>query len=160
HTVVTVTTPGSHSRRTAAAREGPETGEERETHRRPNLAPFADDPDCWLVASIEEYDRESGLARMGPIFRERVLSPPQAPLITSAADALAVTLNETGRVDPERLAELLEREPETALADLGAAVFRNPVTGNWETADSYLSGSVRTKLAAAKAAATLDPQYE
>ena len=50
----------------------PETGEERETHRRPNLAPFADDPDCWLVASIEDYDLDSGLARMGPIFRERV----------------------------------------------------------------------------------------
>ncbi len=51
-----------------------EAGEERETHRRPNLAPFADDPDCWLVASIEEYDLESGLARMGPIFRERVMA--------------------------------------------------------------------------------------
>ena len=54
----------------------PETGDERETHRRPNLAPFADDPDCWLVASIEDYDLESGLARMGPIFRERVIAPP------------------------------------------------------------------------------------
>ena len=79
HTVVSVTTD-------------PETGEERETHRRPNLAPFADDPDCWLVASIEDYDLESGLARMGPIFRERVIAPPAAPLIATAADALAVTL--------------------------------------------------------------------
>ena len=33
-----------------------ETGEISETVRRPNLAPFLDDPDCWLVASIEEYD--------------------------------------------------------------------------------------------------------
>jgi len=32
----------------------PETGDERETHRRPNLSQFADDPDCWLVASIED----------------------------------------------------------------------------------------------------------
>ena len=106
HTVVTVTTDA-------------ETGEERETHRRPNLAPFADDPDCWLVASIEDYDLESGLARMGPIFRERVIAPPAAPLITTAADALAVTLNEIGRVDLDHLAELLDREPETALAQLG-----------------------------------------
>ena len=30
-----------------------ETGEVSETIRRPNLAPFLDDPDCWLVASIE-----------------------------------------------------------------------------------------------------------
>ena len=106
----------------------PETGEERETHRRPNLAPFADDPDCWLVASIEDYDLESGLARMGPIFRERVIAPPAAPLITTAADALAVTLNEIGRVDLDHLAELLERDPDDALAQLGDAVFRNPRT--------------------------------
>jgi N12 class adenine-specific DNA methylase len=146
HTVVSVTTDA-------------ETGEERETHRRPNLAHFADDPDCWLVASIEDYDVESGLARKGPIFSERVIAPPATPLITSAADALAVTLSETGRVDPDHLADLLEREPETALAQLGATVFRNPRTEAWETADAYLSGAVRTKLAIAEAAAARDPHY-
>jgi N12 class adenine-specific DNA methylase len=136
-----------------------ETGEERETHRRTNLAPFADDPDCWLVASIEDYDLESGLARMGPVFRERVIAPPSAPLIATAADALAVTLNETGRVDIDHLAERLDRDPEAALAQLGEAVFRNPLTESWETDDAYLSGSVRTKLAQAEAAAERDPQY-
>ena len=146
HTVVSVTID-------------PETYEERETHRRPNLAPFADDPDCWLVASIEDYDLESGLARMGAIFRERVIAPPSAPLIATAADALAVTLNETGRVDIDHLAELLDRDPETALAQLGDAVFRNPCTEAWETDDAYLSGSVRTKLALAEAAHERDPQY-
>ena len=146
HTVISVTTD-------------PETGEERETHRRPNLAPFADDPDCWLVASIEDHDLESGLARMGAIFRERVIAPPSAPLIATAADALAVTLNETGRVDVDHLAELLDRDPETALAQLGEAVFRNPGTEAWETDDAYLSGSVRTKLAFAEAAAERDPHY-
>ena len=147
HTVVSVATDA-------------ETGEERESHRRPNLSPFADDPDCWLVASIESYDLESGLARMGPVFRERVIAPPAAPQITSAADALAVSLSTLGRVDPDHLAELLERDPEAALADLGPAVFRNPRTGLWETADAYLSGAVRTKLASAEAAAADDPHYE
>ncbi len=146
HTVVSVT-------------PDPDTGEERETHRRPNLAPFADDPDCWLVASIEDYDLESGLARMGPIFRERVIAPPAVPLIATAADALAVTLNETGRVDVDHLAELLDRDAETALAQLGETVFRNPATEAWETDDAYLSGAVRTKLAIAAAAAERDPQY-
>nr|WP_294506281.1 helicase-related protein [uncultured Rhodopila sp.] len=146
HTVVSVTADA-------------DSGEERETHRRPNLAPFADDPDCWLVASIEDYDLETGLARPGPIFRERVIAPPAAPLIATAADALAVTLNETGRVDIDHLAELLDRDPDTALAQLGDTVFRNPLTGALETDDAYLSGSVRTKLAIAEAAAKRDPQY-
>ena len=38
--------------------------------------PLRDDPDCWLVASIEDYDLETGLARKGPIFSERVIAPP------------------------------------------------------------------------------------
>lgn len=137
-----------------------ETGEERETHRRPNLAPFADDPDCWLVASIEDYDLESGLARMGPVFRERVIAPPATPLITSATDALAVTLSAVGKVDLDHVAELLERDPDSALAELGSAVFRNPRSEQWETADCYLSGPVRTRLMVAEEAASRDPQYE
>ncbi|EQD31665.1 DNA methylase, partial [mine drainage metagenome] len=81
------------------------------------------------------------------------------PLIATAADALAVTLNETGRVDIDHLAELLDRDSESALAQLGEAVFRDPETEAWETDDAYLSGAVRTKLARAVAAAERDPRY-
>jgi hypothetical protein len=77
--------------------EDEETGEVRETHRRTNLAPFADDPDCWLVASIEDDDLESNSAKPGAIFTERVIAPPPAPVITSAIDAFAVVLNERAR---------------------------------------------------------------
>jgi N12 class adenine-specific DNA methylase/adenine-specific DNA methylase len=147
HTIVTVITDK-------------ETGEERETHRRTNLAPFADDPDCWLVASIENYDLETGLARQGAVFRDRVIAPPAAPLIATAADALAVTLNERGRVDIDSIADLLEQDSEAALAQLGTTIFRNPATQGWETADAYLSGPVRSKLAAAIAAAEDDPQFQ
>ena len=98
---------------------------------------------------------------MGPIFRERVIAPPATPLITTAADALAVTLNESRprrSRPPGRAAGAAI--PDTALAELGEAVFRNPPTDKWETADAYLSGAVRTKLAVAEAAAALDPQFE
>ncbi|RRH81476.1 hypothetical protein EH240_37350, partial [Mesorhizobium tamadayense] len=90
--------------------EDAETGEVREVHRRPNLQPFLDDPDCWLVASIEDYDVETNTARPGPIFTERVIAPPAAPVITSAADALAVVLNERGHVDVDHIAELLHAD--------------------------------------------------
>jgi N12 class adenine-specific DNA methylase/adenine-specific DNA methylase len=143
-----------------SASEDAETGEVRETHRRPNLAPFLDDPDCWLVASIEDYDLETDTARPGPIFTERVIAPPSAPIITSAADALAVVLNERGHVDVDHMAELLHVDPEIVIADLGEAIFRDPETGAWQTDDAYLSGQVRDKLKAAEAAAALDPSFE
>ena len=140
--------------------EDEETGEVRETHRRPNLAPFLDDPDCWLVASIEDYDLENDTARPGPIFSERVISPPAPPVITSATDALAVVLNERGRVDLDHIAELLHRDPDDVVAELGSAIFQDPADGSWQMADAYLSGPVRDRLKAAEAAAALDPAYE
>jgi N12 class adenine-specific DNA methylase/adenine-specific DNA methylase len=140
--------------------EDPETGEVRETHRRPNLQPFLDDPDCWLVASIEDYDIETDTARPGPIFTERVIAPPSAPIITSTADALAVVLNERGHVDIDHIAELLHVDAEIVVADLGDSIFRDPESGAWQTDDAYLSGQVRDKLKAAEAAAALDPAFE
>lgn len=151
---------GSINSTTVSTMEDAETGEVREVHRRPNLQPFLDDPDCWLVASIEDYDLESNTARPGPIFSERVIAPPSAPIITSAADALAVVLNERGQVDPDHVAELLHADVESVIAELGDAIFRVPENGAWQTADAYLSGPVRDKLKAAEAAAALDPSFE
>ncbi len=141
-------------------------GETRETFRRPNLQPFLDDPDVWLVASIEDYDLESRTAKPGPIFRERVLHPETTPVIETAEDALAVTLHETGLVDLDRIAELLGRSRETAIAELGERIFADPEATAamnrdvWVTADAYLSGKIRDKLTAAQAAAALDPRYQ
>jgi N12 class adenine-specific DNA methylase/adenine-specific DNA methylase len=144
---------------TVSIAEDEETGEVRETHRRPNLQPFLDDPDCWLVASIETYDLDTDTAKPGPIFSERVIAPPASPVITSAADALAVVLNERGHVDLDHIAELLHADREAVVTELGDAIFRDPETGSWQTADAYLSGPVRDRLKAAEAAAELDSSF-
>ncbi|GEO86854.1 hypothetical protein GCM10007920_37920 [Ciceribacter naphthalenivorans] len=144
---------------TVSITENEETGEVREIHRQPNLQPFRDDPDCWLVASIEDYNLETDTAKPGPIFSERVISPPAPPVIASPADALAVVLNERGRVDIDHIAELLHRDADAVIADLGDAIFRDPADGSWQASDAYLSGPVRTKLVVAQAAADLDPAF-
>jgi adenine-specific DNA methylase len=140
-----------------------EAGTVTETQRRPNLAPFADDPDCWLVASIEDYDLETGTAKTGPVFSERVIHPPAEPVIVTAADALAVTLAEVGHADMDRISERLRRTREDAAAELGEAVFLDPDGAdgapNWLTADAYLSGAVRGKLTRAEAAAALVQRF-
>jgi len=145
---------------TVSITEDPETAEVRETHRHPNLAPFLDDPDCWLVASIEDYDLDNDTARPGPIVTQRVISPPAPPAIVSAADALAVVLNERGLVDIDHIAELLHRDVVDVIAELDDTIFRDPADGSWQPADAYLSGHVRDKLKVAEAAADLDPAFE
>lgn len=83
-------------------------------------------PDSWLVSSIEEYDLETGKATKGPIFSERVVHAPADPVIVSAADALAVTLAERGVVDMDHIAELLGRDRDTTIAELGETICLEP----------------------------------
>jgi len=148
----------------ATIRVDSETGVESETQRRPNLQPFYDDPDVWLVSSIEEYDEEKQTARMGPIFHERVIHAPSEPEVHSAHDALAVCLHETGGVELPRIAELLGRSEAETLSELGSAVYLDPDRSGpgrdvWIMADEALSGAVRTKLARARDAAASDARY-
>jgi N12 class adenine-specific DNA methylase len=68
-------------------------------------------------------------------------------------------LNERGHVDIDHIAELLHRAVDDVIAELGSAIFRDPASGSWQTADAYLSGPVRDKLKAAEAAAALDLDF-
>lgn len=154
--------PINHTR--TSVREDPETGAKRETQRRPNIQPFLDDPDVWLVASIEDYDEATDTGRMGPIFSERVIHAPAEPEIHGAHDALAVSLHETGRVDVPLMAELLGRSEADTLNELGDSIYLDAEKSGqgrdvWVTADEMLSGAVRTKLARAREAAQGDERF-
>src|SRR5579875_2006377 len=63
------------------------------------------------------------------------------------------------RYSPARLRSAWEAPPRSRLAELADTVFCDPATEEWQTADAYLSGPVRHKLAAARAAAALDRSY-
>ena len=108
-----------------------ETVTPREKPARPSggqtSSPFLDDPDVWLVASIEDYDLGK---RNGEAWADSSASacslPETTPVIETAEDALAVALHETGLVDLDRIAELLGRSRETAIAELGERIFLDP----------------------------------
>lgn len=129
-------------------------------------------PDGGLIAALEvDYQPErtaeqaarSGLpaqkekATPAPILRERVVPKYEpATKAATASDALAITLAERGRVDLERIASLMGTTEAEAAEQLQQGdeplVFQDPETQVWETADAYLSGMVKRKLNAARAA--------
>lgn len=128
-----------------------------------NVRAMADDPDGWFLQGLErgvEVDDKTNWEKMD-IFRQRVAQPYVAPTrAETPKQALLIALRETNRPDPVRIAELLGVERiEDAMQQLGDLVYRNP-GGSWETADQYLSGDVRKKLAQAEAAARNDPTYQ
>jgi N12 class adenine-specific DNA methylase len=127
---------------------------------RENLRAFAGDPDQPLLLSLENYDAERKRATKTAIFERRTLQKyTPASHVDTAAEALAISLNETGGIDWKRMESLTGRNPRQMQFELEGMVYRNP-EGDWETADRYLSGNVRAKLKTAEAAAALDNSYQ
>ena len=127
---------------------------------RENQRAYEGDPDQPLLLSLETYNPETKTATKAAIFTQRTIDRYRPVDHTDgAAEALLVCLNETGRVDWSRIEDLTDKSQGEALEELDTLVFRNPEGGNWETADAYLSGNVRAKLAAAEAATCIDATY-
>jgi N12 class adenine-specific DNA methylase len=127
---------------------------------RENIRAFAGDPDQPLLLSLENYDSETKRATKTAIFERRTLEryKPQDHVET-AAEALAISLNETGGIEWKRMAALTGRTPKQLQRELNSLIYRNP-EGDWETADRYLSGHVRAKLKTAESAASINPTYQ
>ncbi len=126
-----------------------------------NCRAFADDPDAPLLLSLEEsYDDATHKAKKAAIFEKRTLETYQPVLSAeTAAEALAVSLNEYGRLEWGRMSALTGQSITSLQRELGSLVYENPSTSAWETADEYLSGNVRQKLVTARHAANLDKKY-
>ncbi|WP_455361269.1 DEAD/DEAH box helicase family protein [Streptomyces sp. SYSU K21746] len=123
-----------------------------------------DDPDASLLFGLEEWDERTGKGTEQQVLLSRVLEPRRLPVrATSHEDAIALAMEyDGGRLDMARVAGLLGTDAESAaaqVADAGLA-YRDPEQNNaWEPSHRYLSGNVRTKLAAAKKQAVGDPTF-
>ena len=121
--------------------------------RMPNLVKFREDPDAMLVMSLEEYDEVTGKAAKAAIMKQDVVGrKPPVTTVASAEEGLLVSLDQKGAVDLPFIASLYGKPEERVIAELGDLIFRDPESQTWQTADAYLSGNVRAKLAAAEAA--------
>lgn len=80
--------------------------------------------------------------------------------VKTAKEALVVSLCESGDVNIDRIAGLLGKTVKEAAGELAGFIYKNPVTGSYETADAYLSGNVKAKLKEAEDMATIEPEYE
>ena len=121
--------------------------------RMPNLVKFREDPDAMLVMSLEEYDETTGKATKAAIMQKDVVGKtPPVTQVASAEEGLLVSLDQRGSIDLPFIAALYGKPEEQIIAELGDLIFHDPESKTWQTADAYLSGNVRAKLAAAEQA--------
>lgn len=134
----------------------------REDPTWPQISALEDSFDRGISAAVAkstgETPREPSAVK-APIFSRRTQSPYRPPSSASSAkDALATTLGETGRVDMEMMSRLYGKPEAAIIEELGELIFRNPI-GGYETRDHYLSGNVKQKLAIAEDAVLADKQF-
>nr|WP_325259171.1 LPD11 domain-containing protein [uncultured Oscillibacter sp.] len=140
-----------------------------------NKMAFEQDSAYPLLCSLEVLDEDGNLERKADMFTKRTIQNRRAVTsVDTAVEALAVSIGEKARVDLEYMAGLMggpEKIPQI-VADLKGIIFKDPATGpfdldgdresalrGWQTADEYLSGDVRWKLAQARLAAEDHPEF-
>ena len=134
-----------------------ETSDGTMIRRMPNLVKFREDPDAMLVMSLEDYDEVTGKAAKAAIMtRDVVGKTPPVTRVATAEEGLLVSLNQRGTVDMPFIAGLYGKPEAQVTSELGDLIYSDPETKDWQTADAYLSGNVRAKLAAAE---TAGPAY-
>ena len=127
---------------------------------RANSLAFSDDSSYFLLCSLEMLDEENNLKRKADIFTKRTIRPHEAiTSVDTASEALALSISEKACVDMDYMAQLSGKSQEELIDELNGVIFLDPVHGEWQTADEYLSGDVRQKLREAEAAAKDSPGY-
>jgi len=126
-----------------------------------NRRPWINDPDAVLVLASEIYDAETKTAKRASVFSERTLGRRSGAIqCDSPRDALAMCINELGRVDPARIEALARRPWSECREALRGEVYFDPDGGRWDIAARYLAGHIPRKLALARAAAADDAELE
>ena len=129
-------------------------------YTRANNLAFSDDSSYFLLCSLEVLDEENNLKRKADIFTKRTIRPHEAiTSVDTASEALALSISEKACVDMDYMAQLSGKSQEELIDELNGVIFLDPVHGEWQTADEYLSGDVRQKLREAEAAAKDSPGY-
>ncbi|MCI6919966.1 MAG: hypothetical protein MR817_05595 [Lachnospiraceae bacterium] len=125
-----------------------------------NKRAFNQDSSYCLLCSLEKLDDEGNFKGKADMFTKRTIK--RAEVVTSvdtASEALAVSLAEKAKIDLDFMGELTGKDKDTLTEELRGVIFQNPLTDVWETADQYLSGNVREKLAIAATYAENHPEY-
>lgn len=115
---------------------------------------FRSDNSYHLIKSLERLDEDGSFIGKADIFSKITVNPKTVvDRCDNAQDALILSLSEKMCVNLEYMSILTGKSEEELISELGDKIFQNPQKYmRWESADEYLTGNIRSKLAAAEAA--------
>jgi len=124
-----------------------------------NIRCLRDSAEVPFLKALENQNDFGGYSKSDVFFQPVVRTFASAAQV-SASDALLLSLDRTGKVDLPFIAAAAGITELDAVEQLRGAIYFDPVSREWQTAEKYLSGNVREKLRQAKAAAQYDPKFQ
>lgn len=108
---------------------------------------FGNDSAYPLLRSLEEYGKE-GYKGKSPIFSKRMIEAHRTPVhADNSADALAISMQEVGRVDLDYMRALTGRTIEEVIRSLEfERIYFDFKKQEYQIAEEYLSGDIRDKM--------------
>lgn len=131
---------------------------------RANKSMFRTDPSWSKVAALETHTSSKGAGQpptvtKAAILNKRTLFPNRPPpRVDTANDALTASLATQGFVDVAYMSSIYDKSQDQIIAELGDRVYEVEV-GKHETAESFLSGDVKEKLARMRESALDDSRF-
>jgi len=134
-----------------------------------NMRAFEEDPDCYLLSSIEDEYKEGNnkLYKKGLVFTQRTIrNPKEIEKADNSVEALTISLNQRGRVDLPYIEKLTSKNRDEVLEDLDGLIYKEPEISEkrredfWVTSAEYLSGNIREKLKQAQNYNGSDEEYK
>lgn len=117
------------------------------------------DADYYLVGGLERYDAKNSTFVKSALFEKDTLRKKRVTSVDVASDALAVSLNESGRIDFVRMQELTGKTEKQLAEELKGEIALSP-DGEYVLTDIYLSGNIYEKLDAVKGKPEFKAQQE
>lgn len=114
-----------------------------------NKDAFKGDDDYQLLSALENEDKEHGTYTKADIFEHNTVKPKTiAEHVETAQEALIISISEKAKVDFAYMSELCGMDKYSMISDLQGQIFRLPQEEEkYVTADEYLTGNIRKKIA-------------
>lgn len=114
-----------------------------------NKDAFKGDDDYQLLSALENEDKEHNTYTKADIFEHNTVKPKTiAEHVETAQEALIISVAEKAKVDFDFMSELCGMDKDRMIDDLRGQIFRLPQEEEkYVTADEYLTGNIRKKIA-------------
>ena len=110
---------------------------------------FSNDAAYPLLRSLEVYDKE-GYQGKSPVFSKRMIEPHRTPTYAdNPVDALAISMQELGKVDLDYMKGLTQQSDKEILEELEFdRIYYDFQKKEYQIAEEFLSGDIRAKMEA------------